>query len=175
MPQFRRPWFLVVAFGVTAFTPLHAQTVQNAVIDLAQLWSGSKRPPHCTRARALTPIDKQLAAFDCVWTAPATPPGGMITGTIHASSGYSVVTWQRPTLDPDDANRVRDSLATTLEALGLKESLCGKEGNDSIGLWIGNALAVQVTRIVESNGIPRLQVIATTDLANTSAVRCARR
>lgn len=175
MPMRQRLCCLLIAASVTARAPAQAQTVQNAVVDLAQLWSGSKRPPHCTRARALTPIDKQLAAFDCVWTAPATPPGGMITGTIHASSGYSVVTWQRPTLDPDDANRVRDSLATTLEALGLKESLCGKEGNDSIGLWIGNALAVQVTRIVESNGIPRLQVIATTDLANTSAVRCARR
>jgi hypothetical protein len=175
MTTIRHLSICVIAASLTALTPLRAQSVQNAVTDLAQLWSGTKRPPHCTRARALTPIEKQLAAFDCTWAAPLTPPGGMISGTIHASSGYSVVTWQRPTLDPDDANRVRDSLATTLEAIGLKESICGKEGDDSVGLWIGNALAVHVTRIVESNGIPRLQVIATTDLANTSAIHCARR
>lgn len=159
-----------------AFVPaLRAQTVQNVATDLAQRWSASKAPPHCARLSALTSIERLQATFECVWQAPRTPPGGRLAGTIQSTTGLTVVTWHRPIVDPNDARRVRDSLVTALEANGLKKTPCGPEGNDAIGLWIGRAVAVHISRIVGASGVPRLQIIATTDLPSTSAIRCAPR
>ncbi len=164
---------LLCAIG--AAPALGAQSVDNAVTGLAQLWSGSKAPPRCSQVFGRNGIDKQLLPFNCVWTAPAVPSGGSITGTVYARSGRTVVRWVRPTLDPDDANRVRDSLVTVLEARGLKERPCGAQGNDAVGLWATNALAVHIARVTENSGIPHLVVTATTDPDDTPEIVCARR
>ena len=161
--------------SAVAATAVRAQTVQNSAVALAQLWSGSEVPPKCVRAAALTRIERQQVQFDCRWNAPPTPRGVSITATVQAASGRTVVTWQRPAIDRDDAARVRDSLAAALESRGLKRSPCGRDDSDAVGLWLGRDVAVHVTRISENGGTPRLVIIATTDIENTSDIHCAQR
>jgi RNA polymerase sigma factor (sigma-70 family) len=162
----------VLVSGIVA--PAGAQAVENAAIALAQRWSGSNAAPVCVRAPAMSQIERQRAQFDCRWNAPRTTPPGSLTGSIVSMNGRTIITWQRPTLGADDATRVRDSLATALEANGLKESPCGAEGNDAVSLWMNRDLAVHMSR-VENGGVELLVVIATTDLDNTPAIRCVRR
>jgi hypothetical protein len=158
--------------SLVALAPLGAQTLQNAVTDIAQLWSASKSPPRCTRAPGLTRIERLQAAFACQWKPPPSPNGGTISGTVQPATGLTVVTWMRPTRDPDDVIHVRDSLANVLEAIGMKEKPCGDVGADVLGLWVGREVAVHVTRIDERTGKPHLQLVATTDLLNTPGIHC---
>lgn len=78
---------------------------------LAQRWSASKAPPHCARLSALTSIERLQATFECVWQAPRTPPGGSMAGTIQSTTGLTVVTWQRPTVNPHVCHPVRAEIA----------------------------------------------------------------
>ncbi|MBC7841538.1 MAG: hypothetical protein H7099_04475 [Gemmatimonadaceae bacterium] len=175
MPIHRRLVPILFAASLAAMSPMRAQSVQNAATDLAQRWSATATAPRCTRAKALTHIERMQAAFDCTWPAPRTPAGGSLTGVIQSQSGFTIVTWLRPTLDSADAVRVRDSLGTSLEKIGFRTTPCGPDGSDAVALWVSREAAVHVARVAAPNGSPRLQIIATTDLANTPDIRCLSR
>ena len=161
--------------AITAPSRVVAQSVENAVTGLAQQWSGTSTPPRCARAPGRTGLDRQQQPYNCVWATPSVPTGGSLIGTVYASTGKTVVHWRRPTLDPTDATRVRDSLATALERRGLKEQPCGTQGNETARLWVTADLAVHIATVSENNGVPHLVVTATTDPDDTPETACGRR
>jgi hypothetical protein len=169
---------LAALLVVTPFAAGNAQPPASAITELAESWSGQASPRCTRRSTGGELVDGQRDPWECEWSATAgdTPPGH-VWGDVDVPERVSMVMWDRPTRDAKDADRVIDSVRTSLTARGLRESPCGETdvpaGHVQATSWMNADLFIHLSRIAPPAGAPRLAVVAVSDPAQVPRIfRC---
>lgn len=173
-----RPSILAVILAIAPFTAGSAQPPASVITRLAEGWSGQTSPrctQHSTGGRL---VDGQRDPWACEWSATTggTLPGH-VWGTVDVPERPSMVMWDRPSRDVGDADRVIDSVRTSLAARGLREYPCGETdvpaGHVRATSWLSPDLFVHLSRIAPPAGAPRIFIVAVDDPAQVPHIfRC---
>jgi hypothetical protein len=155
-----------------------AQPPTSVITELAESWSGQSSPRCTQRSTGGALVDGQRDPWECEWSAAnGNELPGHVRGRVDVPERASMVMWDRPTRDARDADRVIDSVRTSLTARGLKEHSCGETdvpaGHVRATSWMSAELHVHLSRIAPPAGAPRLLIVAVDDTAQVPRIlRC---
>jgi hypothetical protein len=159
---------LAALLVVTPFAAGGAQPPASVITALAESWSGQTSPRCTQRSTGGALVDGQRDPWECEWsTRTGDTPPGHVWGDVDVPERASMVMWDRPTRDAKDADRVIDSVRTSLTARGLHEYPCGEDdvpaGHAWATSWMSAELFIHLSRIAPPSGAPRLLIVAVDD------------